>query len=309
MMAENIFSKSNRSYLNYFIPLLMLVICSCKNNQTNADITTESFYTGFSDPIRVTVNGYSGDLMEPFITRDNRYLFFNNLNDPSVNTNLYYAERVDDTTFTYIGEINGVNSQALDGVASMDTSGRFFFVTTRSYDTTLSTIYQGSFTNGTVSDISLAAGISRLQPSWINFDVEVSTDGQTLYYVDSKYRPTGTTAADIVIAHRNGNVFEQLSNSYTIMAVVNSDAIEYAACISQNELELFFNRAAAPLSSSSIPSIYRATRNSTAEPFANIEKVSAISGFAEGATITSDSKRLYFHKMDSTAFHIYMVRR
>jgi hypothetical protein len=44
--------------------------------------------------------------MEPFITRDGRYLFFNNSNDPSVNTNLRYAERIDDLTFKYKGEVD-----------------------------------------------------------------------------------------------------------------------------------------------------------------------------------------------------------
>jgi len=43
--------------------------------------------------------------MEPFITRDGRYLLFNNSNDPLVDTNLHYAERIDDLTFAYRGEI------------------------------------------------------------------------------------------------------------------------------------------------------------------------------------------------------------
>jgi hypothetical protein len=60
--------------------------------------------TAPSQPERVTIRGYKGEAMEPFITRDGRYLFFNNLNDPAVNTNLYYAERVDDLTFEFRGE-------------------------------------------------------------------------------------------------------------------------------------------------------------------------------------------------------------
>src|ERR671926_14237 len=38
-------------------------------------------YHGFGTPQRVTIRGYDGEAMEPFITRDGRYLFFNNRND------------------------------------------------------------------------------------------------------------------------------------------------------------------------------------------------------------------------------------
>jgi hypothetical protein len=40
----------------------------------------------FANPQRVTIRGYSDDAMEPFLTRDDKYLFFNNSNDPQVNT-------------------------------------------------------------------------------------------------------------------------------------------------------------------------------------------------------------------------------
>ena len=66
----------------------------------------------FSNPQRVTVRDYDGDAMEPFLTRDGRILFFNNLNEPTVNTNLHWAERFDDLTFQYRGEIAGQYSGA-----------------------------------------------------------------------------------------------------------------------------------------------------------------------------------------------------
>jgi hypothetical protein len=43
--------------------------------------------------------------MEPFVSRDGKYLFFNNLNEPLVNTNLHWAERVDDLHSKHRGEI------------------------------------------------------------------------------------------------------------------------------------------------------------------------------------------------------------
>jgi hypothetical protein len=68
----------------------------------------------FRNPQRVTMEGYDDDAMEPFVSRDGRYLFFNNLNEPQVDTNLHWAERVDDLHFKNRGEIRGVNTPALE---------------------------------------------------------------------------------------------------------------------------------------------------------------------------------------------------
>src|ERR1700729_1395533 len=61
----------------------------------------------FTNPQPVTIKGYSQDAMEPFISPDGNYLFFNNSNAPTVNTNLFYATRIDDVTFQFQGEIGG----------------------------------------------------------------------------------------------------------------------------------------------------------------------------------------------------------
>src|SRR5512136_617485 len=134
----------------------------------------------FTNPQRVTIQGYSDHAMEPFISRDGKYLFFNNSNDPAVDTNLHWAERIDDLTFQYKGEIGGVNTTALEGVASMDRNGVFYFVSTRSYEETSSTIYRGTFDTGTVSAIELAPGVSTATPGIVNFDAEISPDCRTL---------------------------------------------------------------------------------------------------------------------------------
>jgi hypothetical protein len=55
----------------------------------------------FAAPQPVTITGYSGDAMEPFLTRDGSILIFNNLNDPPSETDLYWTERIDDLTFAY----------------------------------------------------------------------------------------------------------------------------------------------------------------------------------------------------------------
>src|SRR5215470_3861503 len=214
---------------------LWLALTACQS----AGIATsqkELVYADFGNPERITIRGYSDHAMEPFITRDGRYLFFNNLNDPSVNTNLHYAERINDLTFEYRGEVAGVNTQALEGVPTMDKNGVLYFVSTRSYEETLSTIYQGRFSSGAVTGVKIVEGISEKTPGHVNFDVEVSADGQTLYFVDGVFsgKPT-PDKADIAIAVRDGEGFRRLSGSAELLKNVNTDALEYAACISPDE--------------------------------------------------------------------------
>ena len=104
----------------------------------------KSTFGVFTNPEPVTIVGYTQDAMEPFISPDGNYLFFNNSNSLAT-TNLYYATRIDDVTFQFQGEIVGANSgvNTLTAVPSMDMNDNFYFVSTRSYPQTLSTIYSG----------------------------------------------------------------------------------------------------------------------------------------------------------------------
>lgn len=262
-------------------------------------------YTDFQNPEPVTIHGYSDNTMEPFITRDGRYLFFNNSNDPSVNTNLHYAERIDDLTFEYKGEIAGVNTPALEGVPTMDRDGRFYFVSTRSYRETLSTIYRGRFSRGVVSEVEMVHGISEKKPGHLNFDVEVSASGERLYFVDGIFsgKPV-PDKADIAIAVRDGASFRRLNDSSALLKNVNTDALEYAACISLDELELFFTR----LESTGLV-IYRTTRKTVKDVFEPPERVAAATGFVEAATLSPDGLSLYYHKKVGDRFVIYRVTR
>jgi CubicO group peptidase (beta-lactamase class C family) len=182
-------------------------------------------YRGFGAPQRVTIRGYDGHAMEPFFTRDGRYLLFNNLNDPKENTNLHYAERKDDLTFEYKGEIKGVNTAALEGVPSMDKDGMLYFVSTiMSYDKTFSTLYRRRFKDGAVTGVELVPGVSRKQPGIVNFDVEISADGKTLYFVDGEFTKDGSNpkTADIVIAVLDGKEFNRDPKSSTLRNHRNS---------------------------------------------------------------------------------------
>jgi Tol biopolymer transport system component len=258
----------------------------------------------FANPQPVQITGYSGEAMEPFLSRDGKLLFFNNSNDPHVNTNLHWATRVDDLTFQYKGELQGVNTNALEGVASMDRNNVFYFVSNRSYDQTASTIYRGIYQNGGVAGIELAPGVSIAKPGIVNFDAEISADGNTLYFVESQFSHGQPKSAIILIARKNGAGFVRVAEDRKIMEQINTRGINYAPSTSGSELELFFTRA-----DDVAPAIYVATRSSTSAPFGQPRKIAAITGFVEAPTLSPDGRSLYFHKMDSGRFRLYLVTR
>lgn len=258
----------------------------------------------FTSPEPVTIDGWTEDAMEPFLSRDGAILFFNNSNAPTVDTNLHWAERVDDTTFTYRGEIGGANSPLLDAVASMDDAGAFYFVSLRSYEATLHTVHTGQFADGAVSGVTLIPGIATEVPGEVNFDADISADGATLYLVDGRFEVGSPVpvAADIVVVNRTESGFVRGDTALT--AAINTAALEYAPTTSADELELFFTRA-----EGTALSIWVARRGSTSEPFGAPEKIEAIEGQVEGPTISPDGRSLYFHKHDGARFVIQRVTR
>lgn len=271
-------------------------------------------FDGFGAPESVSIQGYDGDAMEPFISRDGHYLFFNDLNQPNHNTNLHAARRLDDTTFDYLGEIAGVNTSHLEGVPTMDAAGRFYFVSTRRYATTLATLYWGRFEAGRVREIDLVPGIAPGQPGMVNFDIEVSAAGRTLYIVDARFNHLGQPeTADLVIATAHGETFRRLPDSAALMQHINTAALEYAAAISRDELELFFTRAPSPGQTSGsqprLPQIYRAWRPDPTAPFGCAAWVSALSGFVEAPTFAADEQALYFHQGQAGHFSLWRVAR
>ncbi len=258
----------------------------------------------YAHPRRVTLLGYDGHAMEPFLSRDGRYLLFNNLNDPKVNTNLHYAERVDDLTFRYRGELAGVNTPALEGVASLDRRNTLYFVSTRSYESSLSTIHRGTFIDGRVTGVELVPGVSRQQAPMVNFDVDVSPDGDTLYFVDARFGRSGPETADLVVAERRGATFVRRPDSAALLQHVNTEALEYAPCISADGLTLLFTRARLGLIGGSV-SIYVARRERSTEPFGPPQRLAALEGLVEAPTFTPDERAIYFHKRDGAKYVIY----
>jgi len=172
-----------------------------------------------------------------------------------------------------------------------------------------STLYRGRFQNGKVSQVALVPGISLRRPGIVNFDAEISADGNTLCVVDGDFstipRPS---AARIVIAARIGTGFRRDPRSAAILRNVNTNGLVYAPSLSADGLELFFTRVPS-LTAGVTPTIYRATRGGLDTPFGIPQQVAAITGFAEGPTLEAGGRALYYHKREKGRFVLYRVTR
>jgi hypothetical protein len=271
-------------------------------------------YTAFGPPQLVTIRHYGGDAMEPFITRDGRYLLFNNRNGPRTDTSLHVALRMDDLTFDYRGRLDGADSPVLGGVPSTDREGRLFFISTRGAgNTPMPTLWRGRLSPGGrgalgVAGIEPVPGVAPRRPGTVLFNAEVSADGATLLLVDGEFgsAPVPRTA-DISLAVRDGDGFRRLPASHRLMQHVNTAALEYAAALSADALELFFTRADS--TPGQPPAILRSQRGSAQAPFDPPQPVAAITGWAEAPALSPDGRALYYHKLEGAKFVIYRIAR
>jgi hypothetical protein len=261
----------------------------------------------FHDPRPVAIAGYVGDAMEPFVSRDGRYLLFNNRNDPPEKTDLYWAERGPAGGFVFRGEIVGANSPALDAVPSLDDAGELYFVSTRSYGQTLSTLYRAHFAVGRATGVEIVPGVSPHIPGLVDFDAEISADGQSLYVAEGDFRGGGSLpkAAKIVRFERSGAGFRRDPRSDALLATVNAAGLDYAPDVSADGCELFFTRDIP----GQPPAIYRAIRSGPGQPFGGIARVAAAEGFAEAPSLSGDGRTLYFHRQAVGRFQIWSAVR
>ncbi|WP_296381439.1 hypothetical protein [Winogradskyella sp.] len=277
-------------------------------------------YPSFGSEINVTINGLSFDAMEPFLSPDGNYLFFNNLNDGE-NTKLYYATRVNDSTFNYIGELVGTNQTTaphLDAVADMDVNGNFYWTSTRNYPTELNNLFHGTFNNGTISNIERVQGdFNRNTPGWLVMDHGISLDGQYLYFNNARFDDSnclGPCETTIGIAQKeNGSMFTTLPNSSTILQNINdANYIYYAPCISSDNLELYYTRyLKGNITSNTVFEICVAVRPNASSNF-SLPKVlfsEVIANLIEAPTISIDKSIIYYHQKTFDSHKIVMRYR
>ena len=301
----------NRMLRALTLTALAVALAACGGGGARSEMPpTSTDYTAFGNPELVTIIGYDGDAMEPFVSRDGVYLFFNN---NGANKDIFYSAFINATSVQYQGPIASINTAAVEGTPTTDTASRLFYVTTANYKppTTYDTLYSGTWNGSSVTGVAVVSGLARTTPGLVNFDIEVSPDGATIYFADGDFSVGNAfpDSADIAIAVASGSAFARDPNSSVILANVNTTTeLEYAPAISADGRELFFTRA--NLNTSQVR-IYRATRASSTAAFAAPRLVSAITGFVEGPTLSPDEKSLYYHRENSGTgrFEIYRVTR
>jgi len=305
------------------ILLLTPLLASCGGGSGGGN-PPSSTYDAFGSPVQVVISGYNDDIMEPFLSRDEQYLFFNDnyrdLAPPATSgKNLHYATYdASSDTFTYVGVIgpNINDDRSVQGVPTMDNNDNFYFVDTKYYDPlgtppVYVTLFTGSWTGTAVNGVVPVVGLDFPSAGFLNFDLEISLDGQTMWFNDGFFSGNAfPDAADIKYATKIlPGVFGRAPDTDTIMANVNTtDDLEYAPAISADGLELFFTRLDMDTMDARI---YRSTRTDTGSAFTSAKLVSDIPGFAEGATFSRDEKTLYYHWHNTAAdkFELYRVTR
>ncbi len=263
----------------------------------------------FSDPAPVQILGYDGDAMEPFLSRDGQILFFNNRNHPVELTDLHWAVRVDDLTFQYRGLVEGVNSDTLDGVATMSADSRFCFVSTRQYFQTYGSVYCGAWRDGRVDDVVLQVAASPGLLGRVVFDVEIAATGDSLIVADGRFAGEPVPrSADLRLARDGPEGFRLSPGDDDLFAAINTGTLEYAAALSDDGLELAFTRRVGrpPFA---VARLWLARRPHADAPFASPVEIDAAEGFVEGPTFSSDGRLLYFHRRVGGRFEVWRVVR
>lgn len=314
------------------IAIVLVLIISCSNENTP---TSPLAAIKFQNSREVAIVGYDGNAMEPFISRDGSLLFFNNLNSGTLpngeenDTDIHYALRIDDVTFQYKGKVIGASgdeiagTNELEGVPNMDRNNKFYFIRTIDYfdqnsPNYLLSIFRGDYNNGMLTNIESLPNLKNDRPAnqlpipgELNFDAEISYDGNTFYFAEGIF--SGKPFPDesnFGVAEIINGLWRVKENSNEEFEAINSNALEYAASISTNMLELYFTRAVGSLETGFDFGIFVATRSDVTDVWSSVSRIEAITGIiTEAPSISFDGKLLYYHQRISDVFKIYVVER
>ncbi len=141
-------------------------------------------------------------------------------------------------------------------------------MSTRSYFNDFITVYDGLFQNGIVSGVKpVGRNLTMKQAGHVNMGVEVSADGQTLFFSRAVFSDGSTLqASNLGIAKKVDGKFVIDETATETLKNINTDDLEYAASLSTDERELYFTRTVTS-GAQPVLKIMMATRSSANEPF------------------------------------------
>ena len=270
----------------------------------------------FGSEIPVTINGLTFDAMEPALSADGNALFFNSLND-GVATSLYYAGKVNDSTFNFIGLVPVVNqtiTPRLDGVASLDSLNNFYWVSTRDYPTNMDNLHRIRFLSSGFTNYGRVHGDFHIYlPGYIIMDASTSFDGNLIIYCNARFGGCLNNMpceASMGIAQKiNDSTFNKLPNTSVLMAAINDTVnyIVYAPHLSKDGLELYYTRL---LKSGIQSEVMVSVRTNTNSAFGTPSVlVTSPSILPEGPVLSTDMQKLYYHKKNGSVFKLFMCYR
>ncbi len=270
----------------------------------------------FGNEFHVKINGLTFDAMEPFLSADGNALFFNSLNN-GVTTSLYYAAKVNDSTFNMVGAVPVVNQTVtprLDAVASVDSSNNFYWVSTRNYPSNTENLHRVKFLPSGYTNFGRLHGNFYIPlPGWLIMDAGISYYGEQLIYCNAYFNNCANALpckASLGIANKlNDSTFNKDSNTTVLMAAVNDTVnyIVYAPALSKDGLELYYTRL---LKTSTQTEIMVSTRTNTTLPFATPTLLIGAPYVApEAPTISSDKNKMYYHRKNGSTYEIYLRYR
>lgn len=273
-------------------------------------------YPIFGNEKTVTINGLTFDAMEPTISPDGNALFFNSLND-GITTSLYYAAKVNDTVFNFIGAVPVVNqtiTPRLDAVATLDTANNFYWITTRDYPVNIENVMRIKFLSSGYTNFGRLHGDFYINsPGYLIMDLTTNYSGNEIIYCNAYFNSClggAPCKSSMGIAQKlNDSTFNKIPSSASIMANINDTVnfIVYAPCITKDGLELYYTRL---LKGGTQTEIMSSVRTSTTLPFSMpTVLVTAPSFLPEAPTLTTDKSKLYYHKKIGSTFKIFLLNR
>ncbi|MER2566363.1 MAG: hypothetical protein ABTQ32_36915 [Myxococcaceae bacterium] len=301
---------------------LVALLAGCSTPQERRDACFSGFGhdTSFSGEVELTITGNPGSAMEPRLSPDERFLFWNDKPASDDAMQLHVATRVDAGVYSYVGPLEGANVDGfLDGVPAIDSSNRFFFVSLRTYGQNMRTIYSARFdpSGPRLTDVTpIDDAISEKKAGVVDIDIDVSNDGTVLIVSRAEFAPgsTGPSKSRLEIFGVDAGVpfVSPALAAWPSRINESTTCRQYAAHLSSDGLELF--STVLPLGAVE-PADFRlavSRRSSVTEPFGPGATLDSISGLLlEGPNLSLDGKRLTYHRFNQTTgrWGLYQSRR